>query len=40
MERLTDEKICLLQEKANDIRQSIITMLDAAGSGHTAVHSE
>lgn len=36
MQRLTDEKICLLQEKANDIRQSIITMLDAAGSGHTA----
>lgn len=36
MERLTDEKICLLQKKANDIRQSIITMLAAAGSGHTA----
>ncbi len=33
---LTDEKINLLETKANDIRQSIITMLLAAGSGHTA----
>lgn len=33
---LTDEKINLLETKANDIRQSIITMLLTAGSGHTA----
>jgi len=33
---LTDEKINLLETKANDIRESIITMLLAAGSGHTA----
>src|SRR6185436_15115833 len=33
---LTDEKIKELEIKANDIRQSIITMLLAAGSGHTA----
>jgi transketolase len=33
---LTDEKIKFLEEKANDIRISIIEMLVAAGSGHSA----
>lgn len=33
---LNDEKIALLEKKANDIRQSIIRMLVEAGSGHTA----
>jgi transketolase len=33
---LSDEKVTLLQQKANDIRQSIISMLLEAGSGHTA----
>ena len=33
---LTDEKIKLLEEKANDVRMSIIEMLLIAGSGHTA----
>ncbi|MFM7088119.1 MAG: transketolase [Candidatus Paceibacterota bacterium] len=33
---LTTEKIFELEKKANDIRQSIIEMLVAAGSGHTA----
>ena len=33
---LSDEKIIELEKKANDIRQSIIEMLLAAGSGHTA----
>ena len=33
---LTEEKIKKLEIKANDIRQSIIEMLVAAGSGHTA----
>ena len=36
METLTDEKIKFLEEKANDIRKSIIEMLLEAGSGHTA----
>jgi transketolase len=36
MQTLTDEKILLLTQKANDIRQSIIKMLVEAGSGHTA----
>jgi transketolase len=37
MAHLTDEKIkFLLEEKANDIRESIIEMLLEAGSGHTA----
>jgi len=36
MENLTNEKIKQLKLKANDIRQSIIEMLLAAGSGHTA----
>jgi len=33
---LTDEKIKELGEKAKSIRETIITMLVAAGSGHTA----
>ncbi len=33
---MTDEKILQLEEKANDIRESIIEMLVEAGSGHTA----
>ncbi len=33
---LTEDKIDFLARKANDIRQSIIKMLLAAGSGHTA----
>jgi len=33
---LSDEKIKILQKKANDIRQSIIEMLVEAKSGHTA----
>src|SRR5688572_29518010 len=33
---LTEEKIKELTKKANDIRMSIIEMLIAAGSGHTA----
>lgn len=33
---LTDEKVKLLTQTANKIRQSIITMLVEAGSGHTA----
>lgn len=36
MEHLTDSKIKYLQEKANEIRESIIEMLVEAGSGHTA----
>ncbi len=36
MGNLTDAKICALEEYANNIRQSIITMLVEAGSGHTA----
>lgn len=36
MSTLTDAKIKKLEEKANDIRESIITMLVEAGSGHTA----
>jgi transketolase len=36
MSHLHDEKIKELEEKANLIRQSIIEMLVAAGSGHTA----
>lgn len=36
IQTLTDEKIILLTQKANDIRQSIIKMLVEAGSGHTA----
>ena len=36
MDDITDKKIIELQEKANDIRQSIIEMLLEAGSGHTA----
>lgn len=33
---LTDTHILFLEKKANDIRESIITMLVEAGSGHTA----
>ena len=33
---LHDDKIKFLEKKANDIRRSIIEMLVAAGSGHTA----
>lgn len=36
MSNLTDEKIKELEEKANDIRVSIIEMLTEAGSGHSA----
>lgn len=36
MSTLTPEKIKEIEEKANAIRQSIIEMLVAAGSGHTA----
>ncbi len=36
MLHLTDEKIKFLEQKANDIRQSLIEMLVSAGSGHTA----
>ena len=36
IQTLTDEKILLLTQKANGIRQSIIKMLVEAGSGHTA----
>ena len=33
---VTDEDIKALEEKAEQIRETIITMLVAAGSGHTA----
>lgn len=33
---MTDEKILALQKKANEIRISIVDMLEDAGSGHTA----
>jgi transketolase len=36
MGNITDAKICMLEERANNIRQSIIMMLVEAGSGHTA----
>jgi transketolase len=36
MTHLTEDKIKFLEQKANEIRQSIIKMLVAAGSGHTA----
>jgi transketolase len=36
MPHLHDDKIKFLEEKANEIRQSIIEMLVEAGSGHTA----
>lgn len=35
-EYISEEKIKELEKRANEIRQSIITMLVAAGSGHTA----
>lgn len=36
MDNINDKKISELEQKANDIRQSIIEMLLEAGSGHTA----
>jgi len=36
MAHVSDEKVQFLQEKANEIRQTIIEMLVEAGSGHTA----
>lgn len=36
MPHLHEDKIKFLEQKANDVRQSIIEMLVAAGSGHTA----
>ena len=36
MRYLTDDEVRSLEEKANEIRQSIIEMLVEAGSGHTA----
>jgi transketolase len=36
MDDITDKKIFELQQKANEIRKSIIEMLVEAGSGHTA----
>lgn len=36
MDDITDKKIFELEERANDIRKSIIEMLLEAGSGHTA----
>lgn len=36
MQHLHDEKIKFLEEKANEIRMTIVDMLLAAGSGHTA----
>lgn len=36
MSNLTDDKICELEQTANRVRQSIISMLVSAGSGHTA----
>jgi len=36
MPHLHDDKIKFLEQKANDIRESIISMLVEAGSGHTA----
>ena len=36
MEHLSDKRVRELELKANEIRQTIIEMLIAAGSGHTA----
>ena len=36
MRYLTDKEVACLESRANEIRQSIIEMLMAAGSGHTA----
>ena len=36
MQYLSDKEVLTLEEKANEIRQSIIEMLVEAGSGHTA----
>jgi transketolase len=36
MAHVSDEKIYVLEKKANEIRQTVIEMLAEAGSGHTA----
>lgn len=36
MSHLTDEQIAILEEKARDVRETIVRMLVAAKSGHTA----
>src|SRR3990167_1557478 len=36
MQYLSDDEVLALEKKANEIRQSVIEMLIAAGSGHTA----
>lgn len=36
MEKISNNKVCELQKKANEIRQSVLEMLIEAGSGHTA----
>ena len=36
MSYLTDEQVISLQKKAQDVRETIIHMLAAAGSGHTS----
>lgn len=36
MGNISDQKVCELQQKANEIRQSTIEALTEAGSGHTA----
>ena len=36
MSYISEEKMHLLEAKANDIRQTLIDMLEDAGSGHTA----
>lgn len=36
MAHVSDEKIRILEKKANEIRQTVIEMLAEAGSGHTA----
>ncbi len=36
MDQLHEQKVKFLEEKANDIRQDIIMMLEEAGSGHSA----
>jgi len=36
MTHVSDEKIRILEKKANEIRQTVIEMLAEAGSGHTA----
>ena len=36
MTYISEEKIVELEQKANEVRQTIVEMLVAAGSGHTA----